>query len=134
MEFLDAEYAAGAGAGRPTGPNPYRHIIAQIALKLDAKGKPVAKAVVLDHSSDDEDRKKTINAQKRLLSVAGHLNEPAVSTGSKATPYVTGGSKDKPIVHPGKTLLTFWTIPLQTRPRKPVATTVEPTVDGEAAN
>jgi hypothetical protein len=114
VEFIDAEYIPTTGGGRQSEPNPYTDVINAIALKKDEKGKPVAKAVVLTFDpKDPKAEKSVIEAAKRRLSKAGEVSTPNVTTHSKATPI-----KDKGKVVPGKVLLTFWTGPKQTRPRK----------------
>lgn len=123
MEFLDATYIPSkGGSGRPAGPNPYTGIIADIALKQDAHGKPVAKSVVLDVAYGTANSDRAIAAAKRLLSKAGHANTPAVTTYGKGSAYSVADAKGKQVVDKSKTLLTFWTAPKQNRPRevKPV--------------
>lgn len=117
MEFVDAAYIpTKGGAGRPAGPNPYKDVIAAIALKQGPDGKPLAKAVVLDVPFGTEAANKAVAAAKRVAGKAGHANTPAVTVYGKGIAY-TYESKGKSVIDKTKTLFTFWTAPKQNRPR-----------------
>lgn len=130
MEFRDAEYIAPKGGpGKTAEPNPYTDIVSQIALKLNAKGKPVAKVATLTHENADA-RKTDIAKAKRQLSQAGEKNDPLVTVPSVDFPVKLPikGKKFNPedettyTLSDTQTEVTFWTVKRQTRPRKPVAT------------
>lgn len=119
MEFTDAEYIPSAGgAGRTPEVNPYTDVITSIALKTDAKGKPVAKGLPLTYK-DDAERKALIAKAKRQMGEVGH----------KLTPPVSVIAPPAAIKQTGKNSLTlvFWTVPLISKPRK--AETVETVPD-----
>lgn len=118
FEFVDAEPipAAPSGGGRVAEPNPYTDVIASIALKVDKKGKPLAKAFILSHGEDADSAGKAVRKVRRQLSDAGDNNTPRVTVPTRDKPYTD--SKTGELV-PGKTLITFWTVARQERPRKP---------------
>ena len=124
MDFIDTPYIPNkGGAGRPAGLNPYKEVVAAIALKR-INDKPLAKGVVLDVAFGTDDADKAVAAAKRLLAKAGHANLDSagkalpVTTYGKASAYGVADAKGKLVVDKTKTLLTFWTAPKQNRPRE----------------
>jgi hypothetical protein len=118
FDFADAAPVKTTGGGRKAADNPFTEVVSAIALKVDDKGKPLAKAFTLNHENTDEDRKKSIEKVKRQLSTAGEKNDPQVTVMSNATPVQVKG-KDSATV----TVITFWTVKRQIRPRKPAEAT-----------
>jgi hypothetical protein len=122
FEFQDAEPIKVQGTGRKAEPNPFTEVIAAIALKtkvVDGKVVPVAKAFTLTHEGTEEARKTAIARTKRQLSDAGAANDPAVTVPSTPAP-VKVGPKGKEKDSATETVVTFWTVKRQTRPRKTV--------------
>lgn len=116
LEFADAEPIQSAGPGRKAGPNPYSDIIASIALKTKEDGKtPIAKAFTATHEADG--REKAVDAIRRKMSAAGDANDPKVTVKVVGTP-VMKGPKGRQTESNTETLVTFWTVTKQSRPRK----------------
>lgn len=108
LTFTDATYVpAPGGPGRSKDPNPFTTsgVIAEIALKVDGKGKPLAKAFSITHGDvtkdNGKDCKLVAGRYKRLLSEAGDANSPAVTVKSVVTSK--GSSKTE-------STITFWTV------------------------
>lgn len=123
LTFADAEYVAPAGGpGRERLPNPFDTIVQTIAMKVDEKTKkPVAKALTFEHPSrasekpeDAKEIERIIAKYKRQLSDAGDHSDPRVTVKTNITPAVNPVNK-KPSAT--KSVLTFWTVKRQTRPR-----------------
>jgi nucleotide-binding universal stress UspA family protein len=109
--FVDAAPVKVTGTGRIAEPNPFADVIKAIALQVKKIGNdslPVAKAVTLTAANEDE-AKKTLAKVKRQLAEAGRANDPQCSV-------LTNVAKGK---KPTETVLTFWTVALISRPRKP---------------
>jgi adenine-specific DNA methylase len=119
MDFIEAEYVAPAGGpGRSKAENPFTDVIADIALKLDPNGKPLARALVFEHedrSAEDSNFKRLVNGFKRQLSDAGANNDPQVTVMSVITPVANPVNKKESAT---KSKLTFWTVKRQTRTKK----------------
>lgn len=130
LEFKDAEYIPPAGGpGRVAEPNPFGEIVQAIAMKKDAKDKPLSKALEFEHPSRLSDKsedaatlKQTIARFKRQLSDAGDAATPKVTVKSVVTPVRNPNTKKD---SPTKSTLTFWTIARQLRPRKPKTETAK---------
>ena len=124
ITFQDAEYVAPAGGpGRAAEPNPYTEIVQAIALEVTTDGKPVAKAFQIEHPSrtsekpEDVTELKRIEAKiKRQFSLAGEQSSPKVTVKSDISP-VTNPVNGK--ASATKSVVTFWTVKRQERPRKP---------------
>jgi hypothetical protein len=112
--FADAKPLTVAGPGRTAEPNPFTEVIKAIALVKDKEGKPVAKSFTVTHEGTEEARKSAIAKVKRQTSEAGKKNTPAVTVYVSGTPVQVKG-KDSAT----DTLITFWTVDRQSRPRKP---------------
>jgi hypothetical protein len=116
LEFADTKPIKGAGGpGRTAEENPFREIIAAIALRQDSDGDPIAKAFRLTHEAGQRD--KAVNRVKRQLSDAGKDNDPAVTVRVSATPVEVKKRGQEPTESQEETTITFWTIARQFRPR-----------------
>jgi len=118
--FEEATYIpAPGGPGRGKTPTGYEDVIAEIALKKDANGKPVARAFVIEHparGTENADQNTEIerieNKVKRDLSKTGKANDPRVTVRSVIQPLVNPVNQ-KPSAT--KSRVTFWTIPFTER-------------------
>lgn len=135
--FADAQPIKTEGTGRTAEPNPFLEIVQEIALKTDPEtGKPVAKAFTVEHKDTAEDRKSVIAKIKRQFSAAGEKSDPKVTVVSKDAPVqesIKGGAKGATVDSATKTLITFWTVKRQNRPRKPAETATASTPQTNAA-
>jgi hypothetical protein len=89
-------------------------------VKQDGKDVPVAKSFVETHEKGDDVRKTVIARIKRQMSEAGEKNTPQVTVNVNAVP---AAGKDAAT----KTVVTFWTVKRQSRPRKPKVETTPAT-------
>ena len=126
FEFQDAEYVAPTGGpGRSAEPNPFTQVVQEIALTSTPDGKPVAKAFQIDHPSRTSEKPEDIAEIKRIeakikrqFSLAGEQSTPKVTVKSDISPVknsVNGRASAT------KSMVTFWTVKRQERPRKPKA-------------
>lgn len=118
--FADAKPLTVAGPGRTAEPNPFTDVIKAIALVTDKEGKPVAKSFTVTHEGTEEARTKAVRKIKSQTSKAGEKNVPAVTVYVVGTPAKTG-PKGKETDSATDTVITFWTVKRQSRPRTPAA-------------
>lgn len=134
-EFEDATPVVSTVLGRPAGPNPFAAIIKEIALKTNDKGLPLAKRFPFEHPADPDEKKKIVNQHKNLLAKAGHENDPSVTVKTDVQPKKKG-PKGREVPSDTESVLTFWTVERQYRPRKTgttTATVASDTVPAETA-
>ncbi len=116
MNFIQSKYVkAPGGPGRTAAENPFREVIAGIALQKDEDGDPKAMSFTLTHEAGT--REKEINRVKRQLSEAGKNNDPEVTVRCSAKPVVTKKRGQDPVESDTETEITFWTVARQYRPR-----------------
>lgn len=116
FEFVTAEPVKRNVPGRTAEPNPFTDVIADIALKVDDAGKPLARKFVLDVPGNEDEKFKIMAKVRRQLTKAGHDNDPEVTVFCDFAPHVTGHGVAKK-THTDKCVVTFWTVKRQLRPR-----------------
>lgn len=106
--FEDAAPVKREVVGRTAEPNPFADVVQSIALKKDNEGLPVAKSFIIPTGDkNDKDKYPAIEKVKRQLGDAGTLATPQCSVMKDVS---ISGKQAK---------VTFWTVPLITRERKP---------------
>jgi hypothetical protein len=126
LTFTDAVPVKVTGTGRKAEENPYLAIINEIALKtvkVDGKDTPVAKAATISLPVEEDERKTVKGRIRRQLTAAGLAATTPCSVIASFVP-VKVGAKGKETDSPSATVLTFWTVPVITRKRKPKDETV----------
>lgn len=116
LTFEDATPVKVSGSGRTAAPNPYTAIIAEIAGKKNGNGEPVAKRFTVEHTP--EESKTVLNRVKRQFSDAGAANNPPVTVRVHIVPAQDAVGKESS----KKSVVTFWTVKRQERPRTPAPT------------
>ncbi len=125
--FEDAEPIKAEVAPKEKAPNPFKDVVAAIALKTNPETKkPLAKAFK-ETFEDADDRKTIVGRVKRLTSEAGAANDPAVTVRvddkTLSEPVVDAKGNIKTL---GTILFTIWTVKRQMRPKTATQTASTP--------